>query len=120
MVLPVHSGLRLSDGLKVRPPLTFLEVELMVHQKDAEDIELCIFGGLIIEEIVIGEEQFFEGWIVVASCDCENEIGWDCDYECLWREGLVGGNSLDAVDVGWNSETGMDLAALCYHPLAES
>ena len=92
----------------------------MVHQKNAEDIELCIFCGLIIKEIVIGEEQFFECWIVVASRDCEDEMGWDCDYECLRWEGLIGGNPLDPVDVGWNGETRMDLAALCYHPLAES
>lgn len=120
VVLPIHGSLGLSDGLQVRPPLTFLEVELMVHEENAQDIELCIFGGLVIEEIVIGEEELLECWIVVAPSDCEYEVGGDCDYECLGRESLIGSNTLDSIDGGRNGEVRVDLAALCDHPLAQS
>lgn len=91
-----------------------------MHQEHAKYIELCIFGGLVIEEVVIGKEELLECWIIVAPSDRKYEMCGNCNYECLRRDCLISGNALDSVDVGWNGKMRMDLATLLHHPFAQS
>lgn len=52
-IRPVDGCLRLGNRLEVLFPLTLLGVESMVHHKNAKNIELCILGGLVVEEVVV-------------------------------------------------------------------
>ena len=50
---PINCGLGLGDGFEILFPWRFLGIEFMVHHEDAKYIELCIFGCLVIEQIIV-------------------------------------------------------------------
>lgn len=58
----------------------------MIHHKYAEYVELGVFGGLIIEEVVILLEELVECGIIVAFGDSKDELGGNGDDECFVRE----------------------------------
>ena len=58
-ILPVNGGLWLTYRLQVNPPFTLFYIQLMVHQKHTQHIELVVVRSLVVEQLVVASEEGF-------------------------------------------------------------
>lgn len=48
-------------------------MQSMVHKKNAQYIELCVFRGLVVKKIITAEKEFFEVRVIIALDSGEHE-----------------------------------------------
>jgi hypothetical protein len=82
-------------------------VDAMVHHEDAEDIELCVLGGFVVEEVIVFLEEFFEFGVVVAAGGGEDQVGGYGEYDGFMWERSGGGDSEHSFDVRGDGDVGV-------------